>query len=272
MDAAEVKKMAKEFGADLVGIAPISRLQNLPPQRNPLSISDRTKAVVVIGYRILRGAMRGIEEGTNFGSTYGMFGNNWLEHEFLARTAYLLTSWLEEQGVEAIPLLPSTEGSGQNFPDYRVVAEAAGLGKVGKGGFFLTKEYGHRQRFAMILVDADLAGDPIQDIDFCNDCDACAKACPLQAMTVGSDGAVAIDLDLCSRCQNGASPKPSSCDKVDRYAAACGRACMIALADKITNKFTQPFRKRQAWSIGLRGDKKLDGEKVAFVGGVCPKQ
>ena len=123
MDAAEVKKMAKEFGADLVGIAPISRLQNLPPQRNPLSISDRTKAVVVIGYRILRGAMRGIEEGTNFGSTYGMFGNNWLEHEFLARTAYLLTSWLEEQGVEAIPLLPSTEGGGQDFPDYRVVTK-----------------------------------------------------------------------------------------------------------------------------------------------------
>ena len=272
MDAAEVKKMAREFGADLVGIAPVGRLQNQPANRNPLSISDRTKAVIVIGHRIMRGTLRGIEEGTNFGSTYGCFGNGWMEHEFLSRTAYLLTSWLEEQGAEAIPLLPSTEIGGQNFPDYHAVAEAAGLGKVGKGGFFLTEEYGHRQRFAMILVDADLTPDPVKDIDFCRDCDACVKACPLQAITLDNDGATAIDFDLCSRCQNGASPKSGTCDKVDRYAASCGRACMIALTDHVANQFAQPFRKRQAWSIGLRGDKQLDGEKVAFVGGVCPKQ
>ena len=122
----------------------------------------------------------------------------------------------------------------------------------------------------MILVDADLAGDPIQDIDFCNDCDACAKACPLQAMTVGSDDAVAIDLDLCSRCQNGASPKPSSCDKVDRYAAACGRACMIALADKITNK--SPSLSANAARASASAAKETRRRKVAFVEGVCPKR
>ena len=34
------------------------------------------------------------------------------------------------------------------------------------------------------------------------------------------------------------------------YAAACGRACLVALENKITGRYEHKFRKRNVWSIG----------------------
>ena len=49
-----------------------------------------------------RPARRG--EGTNFNSTYGMFGFRWLEDNFLSRTTYDVTCHIESHGFEAVPL------------------------------------------------------------------------------------------------------------------------------------------------------------------------
>lgn len=35
-----------------------------------------------------------------------------------------------------------------------------------------------------------------------------------------------------------------------RYAAACGRACLVALENKIIGRYEHKFRKRSVWSIG----------------------
>ena len=62
-----IKEAAKREGIDLIGFAPKERFDALPPEVNPFSIFPEGKTVIMVGKRICRGSLRGIEEGTNFG-------------------------------------------------------------------------------------------------------------------------------------------------------------------------------------------------------------
>ena len=102
LTAAAVKEAARAARADLVGIAGIGRFDSLPAGEHPRAIFPECRSVIVLGRRVLRGALRGVEEGTNFSSTYGTFGYTWVEDNFLAQTTYETTCWLETQGGEAV--------------------------------------------------------------------------------------------------------------------------------------------------------------------------
>ncbi len=269
-----VRAAAKNAGADLVGIASRGRFESLPADKSPLSIFPEMKSMIVIGRRILRGSMRGVEEGTSFSSTYGFFGFQRLEDNFLAQTTYDLTIAIEKHDYEAVPLfayrdegMPKADPVAPGKPapniyvDPRVAAQAAGLGEIGLGDFLITDEFGTRQRIAMILTDAELDADPIAEKSICEDCGACAEACPFGAIDLDTtrnigvprhEMAVAgVDLDICRSCPNGAMKGPGRGDYVDRIAAACGRACLTRLegAGKVKNHFENKFRKREPWAL-----------------------
>lgn len=55
----ELALFVKEAGLDLVGIAPIERFKDLPPERHPSSIFPEAKTVVVLAQEIPRGTFRG---------------------------------------------------------------------------------------------------------------------------------------------------------------------------------------------------------------------
>ncbi|HOX04761.1 MAG TPA: 4Fe-4S binding protein [Planctomycetota bacterium] len=261
MNAQDVKAWAREFGADLVGIAPAARFAELPLERSPLAIFPECRSVLVVGRRILRGALRGVEEGTNFQSTYGLFGFRWLEDNFLAKTTYDLTCRIEAGGFEAVPLFGyCEEGMPRGLPvaggkpapnvivDLDFAARAAGLGAVGRGGFLLTPEYGTRQRLALVLTDAELEAAAAFEGSVCDDCGSCAAACPFGA--IGGSG---VDYRVCGKCPNGATSGPGRGSRPDRLAAACARACLVHLEGegKCRNAFTNCFRKREPWALDL---------------------
>lgn len=244
MDSQMQQTIARSCGADLFGIADAGRLAEYGLLDAVRALWPEARSAIVVGRKILRGTLRGVEEGTSTWSTYEMFGHQWHEGQFLNRTIYLLGGSLEDQGVEALPLL------GKGPLDLAKIAEAAGLGRIGKGGFLLTPEYGHRQRFGVILVDCELAPTPVKSVDFCTGCDACVAACPLHAFAGGSR-----DEALCRVCLNGRSE--GSNEASDRYAAACGRACMVALENRIGEHFAAPFRKRAVWQRDIYGKAEL---------------
>ena len=130
---------AKKDGVDLIGFADRSRFDKIPAEKNPFSIFPEAKTVILVGKRICRGSLRGIEEGTNFGD-YQLFGKNWLEDEFLALSAYNVTNFIEECGWEASPIFPNPceiEPSGvavaedrpapNVYPNFDYAAVACGL-------------------------------------------------------------------------------------------------------------------------------------------------
>ncbi len=271
-----VKDYARQMRADLVGIAGLDRFAGLPAAQHPQAIFPECRAVIVLGRRVLRGALRGVEEGTNFSSTYGTFGYTWLEDNFLAQTTYDLTCQIESMGFEAVPIfgypqegMPSGRPVAPDKPapniilDVAYAAQAAGLGEPGVGGFFLTPRFGLRQRFALILTDADLEADAPFTDHICGHCGACFAACPFGAIDAdklksagipGAERQVAIvDNDLCARCPNGAMRADGRGKAVDRLGAACGRACTVRLEEtgKCENQFANPFRKRTPWTLDL---------------------
>jgi ferredoxin len=68
---------------------------------------------------------------------------------------------------------------------YPVHAITAGLGELGAFGGVITPEFGPRQRFCMISVDAELPLDSPRDFglaEFCEKCLLCAAKCPAKAI------------------------------------------------------------------------------------------
>jgi len=270
-----VEQAAKKIGIDLIGFASKKRFEGVDAQHNPFSIFPEGKTVIMLGKRVCRGALRGIEEGTNFGD-YNRFGKNWLEDEFLAIACYDLVNVIEDNGWEACPLFPNPSELGPQgvsvadgrpapnvYPDFDYAAVACGLGEIGLNGIFLSQKFGPRQRFHMIITDAEIEETPLFEGTVCDACGKCAASCPLGAIDIqntkeidicGKKMTVAnIDYDICRSCKNGACPnRMASTARPDRMAALCNRTCICHLEeeDTLDNKFENTFRQREAWSVG----------------------
>ena len=105
MDRGSLMSFAESIKLDLVGVAPVERFDELPSEKHPRSIFPEVESVVVVGRRITRGTLRGVEEGTNFHG-YRMYGYQWLNDRFLAVATFQVASFLEDNGYEAVPLPP----------------------------------------------------------------------------------------------------------------------------------------------------------------------
>lgn len=279
---AEFKAFAQEKRVDLLGIAPIDRFSGVAANRHPQSIFPETRSVIVLGKRITRGTLRGLEEGTQF-DLYGQYGLSWLADRMLAITTISLATFLEDHRYEAVPvqdLPPQIPPSGvavkPGLPppnvmvDVRDAAVRAGLGEIGYCGEILTPEFGPRQRFQMILTDAELAPTPLCGTSVCDQCKECVAACPLGAISADETEALeicgktmtvaSVNYSVCRSCKNGARANPHHpAGRPDRLGALCMRTCVDHLerGGRVSNQFAAPFRKRPAWQIDHTGQPSL---------------
>ncbi|MBE5770177.1 MAG: hypothetical protein E7336_02260 [Clostridiales bacterium] len=291
----KLQAAAQREGIDLMGFAPKARFEQVKPEHNPFSIFPEGKTVIMLGKRICRGSLRGVEEGTNF-SDYNLFGNTWLEDEFLAMACYAMTSTLEDEGYEAVPIFPNPSEIAPTgvsvrpgkpapnvFPDFTYAAVAAGICEISYSGLLLSPRFGPRQRFHMIITDAELPATPLLEKSICDGCKKCADSCPLGAisktesreieicgkkMTVG-----VVDYEKCKICRNGAvKNRFTSAGAPDRVAALCNRSCICHLEENamIGNRFENSFRQNPAWALDEKGISR-DTEMANVLGGVFSK-
>lgn len=261
----EIKEAAISFGADLFGVAPISRFDGLPAIGHPASINPNAKSVIVLGFMITRGALRGVEENTAW---HTMGAGDPVQPLIQIKTTYDLTRWLEDRGAEATPLYKHPlELRNQGVPvnkdkpapdvllNFDYAATVAGLGTIGKGKFFLTPEFGPRQVFSLIITDAEIEPSQLIDIDLCKDCTACMNACPAHAISEDKISEMNIAgtpvkwktlcVESCLVCRTGATPNPYLASAEPwRIAAACGRACVASCEkrDVLKLKYVNSFR------------------------------
>ena len=198
LTAKMIKDRAIAAGADLCGIANVERFKDGPPETHPCSLFPETKSVIVYSCRILQGCYKGIQEGTDW-STYWMYGYGDGIYGALRDAGEGISALLDEHGHEAVPspgghtLLdeapPPREplAKGKLPPGVmlhmRVSAALAGLGEPGWAKVFLTPQFGPRQRFEILLTDAELAPDPLCREHICDKCMACVEACPGNAIS-----------------------------------------------------------------------------------------
>ena len=199
----DVKKQAIALGADAVGIASIDRYEGVPIQMDPRQIMPEAKSVVVMAFRVMRGSLRGIEEGTFF-HNYSAMGYGGLTYLYIPLVVINLSKMIEDAGYETFPMghqsdwkAIDSEGftradysrpvaPGKAAPDImldlRMAGFMAGLGEIGYSKVFLTPQFGPRQRLGLVITEAELEPDPIYNgPELCNRCMACVKHCPGQA-------------------------------------------------------------------------------------------
>ena len=187
---AELKRYAKEQGADLVGIGRMDRFEGAPRNSDPRYIMPEAKYIIGLGFRIHRGTLRGIEEGTHFGSYPSLCYAN-INDVHAPLVLRQVGSFIEDIGYESFLFGNSivrynTNGGrpvrdGLPNPDvfmhFRIAAFICGMGEIGWSKVFLTPQFGPRQRFAFILTDAPLEADPLYDGEpLCDRCMRCVKA------------------------------------------------------------------------------------------------
>ena len=195
-----VKDLAIEYGADICGIASMDRFEGAPKQNDPRYIFPGAKSMIVLGYRVPRGTLRGIEEGTHF-IDYASMGYAAINQVYGPMTLWKLARDLEDMGWEAVTIANINGGEavnsvtgnfrenwsvpveeGKPYPDvlihFRFAAYLAGMGEIGWSGVFLTPEFGPRVRFNLIMTDAELEPDPIMPPGtLCNKCKLCVRSC-----------------------------------------------------------------------------------------------
>jgi len=200
LDAKTIKEYAKRLGADIVGIASMDRFEGAPKQMDPRYIMPNAKSMIVMGFRVMRGSLRGIEEGTFF-SNYSAMGYGGLTYLYIPMTVINLCKIIEDEGYEAIPIGHQSDWRaidnkgnlrenysrpvepGKPCPDImihlRIAAYLAGLGEIGYSKMFLSPEFGPRQRLGVVLTELELEPDPLYDgPPICDRCMSCVKACP----------------------------------------------------------------------------------------------
>ncbi len=196
----DVKAMAKRLGADIVGIGSIDRWDTAPIQMDPKQIMPRAKSIIALGFRVMRGSLRGIEEGTYF-SNYSAMGYGGITYLYMPMTIINLSKMIEDEGYEAVPMGHQSDwraidgtgylrdhysrpvAPGKAAPDVminlRIAGFLCGLGEIGYSKMLLTPEFGPRVRVGIIITDMELEPDPIMEPGtLCNRCMACVRECP----------------------------------------------------------------------------------------------
>lgn len=274
LSSAQLKAKALDLGVDLVGIAPLERFQNVEDEEHPKSINPDTKSVIVLGFQITRGALRGIEEGTAW---HTMTAGSPIHPMIMVELTYLVCRWIENQGWEATPVFPHPKEMKRQgvkvrpdrpapdvILDMDYAAHAAGLGQIGLGKFFLTHEFGPRQLFCTILTDAEADHyDAVSREAVCDQCGQCVRACPVAAYVEGQfttaplcEGEATwqtLRIEYCRACGTGSLENPYVPGAEPwRVGAACGRACVAHLEDegRLSRKFVNPFREKGACRQG----------------------
>jgi reductive dehalogenase len=250
---AMVKRTARFFGADLVGIAPLDRrwiysksfwadgthkeivfedVDEPAETDDRLIIPEKMRWVIVMGARMDHNVIKYVPSPVGCAETRVTYSRMALQVSGVAE-------FLRGIGYQAIP---SINGLGLSVP----MAIDAGFGEQGRNGKLITPEFGPSVRLCKVLTDLPLERDhPIRFgvAEFCDVCLKCADECPANAIHTGerswgrdsiscSPGQYTWHLDN-ERCR-----RYWSMGKGDNC-TACIRSCPFTKGPGLTHEFVR---------------------------------
>lgn len=239
-----LKKFAKACGADICRIGSMDGWEGAPKQMDPRYIFPDAKSIIGLGFRIPRGYLRGIEEGTFF-SAYEFMGYSGMNWRYMPHVLRQIVCYIEDHGYEAVPIPNWDAFSHNQYSDYanpnaksgafrsrpvspdkpapdiaisfKVAAVVSNLGEIGWSKMILTPEFGPLLRAVYIITEAPLEFDePIRPGTLCDRCKLCAKFCTGHAIPTDKSVKLSVagmeiehcDLNLarCSNAYSGGDP------------------------------------------------------------------
>jgi len=242
--AAQVKKVVKLYGADLVGITDYDERFNYVGNFSARTMSNREielpeglSNVVVIAKAMDYDLIRTSPSST--ASTAPALG--------YADDAIILLAaaqYIRSLGYQAIAC--------QNDTNLAIpYAIKAGLGEYGRNGIVITKEYGPRVRFGRILTDMPLQRDKPARFgvtETCQECRRCANNCPPQAIDHGEPS----DYTFSRSNITGIKKWTTDAEKCFKFWVAKGTDCANCIRTCVYNKDYSKRRFRiLRWMLGV---------------------
>lgn len=178
MNAEALKELALKHGANLVGIADISDIEDLPyPHLNK---------ALVIAVRLSDEIWN--EVGALQSPTHPYFHHYRTANAYIDQLLFKVGLEMQAAGIPLVQVAASQSisknGSGlQALFSHRAAAIRAGLGWIGKSNALVTSAFGPRVRLGTILFQADVEADTPVRVSSCGGCNACVNACPAYALT-----------------------------------------------------------------------------------------
>ena len=179
--AVEIKRIAKLFGAGIVGIAPYdprwtyaSRADSKTFEARETGLPDGMTSVVVLGHEMDMDMVATYPSAVAGAAT----GNAYSEE---ASTVIRLSQYIRNLGWQAA-------GSMNDTALVIPYALKAGLGEYARNQLVITPEFGPRVRFSKVFTDLPLTHDGPRMLGvraFCDACTRCIDACPVKALPSG---------------------------------------------------------------------------------------
>ena len=177
----DIKKVAKIFGASIVGICEVDQrwvyshsFQFATKEHKELKLPEEYKYAIVMAFEMPHKFCQ------TSPTLLAEVGEGWA-YSFMAYTATMVAQFIRGLGYKTIP---SGNDTAINIP----LAIDAGLGELGRNGLLITEKFGPRVRISKVFTDLPLAPDRPVDFGvtrFCLHCEKCAKNCPSQAILFG---------------------------------------------------------------------------------------
>ncbi len=242
----KIIEIAKANGADIVGFAPISRFS----ADNPIyKIMPETKTVIGLGFRILRGIYRGIEEGSTYYQYTTMAVEN-MEETIMPMAQLKVAMHMEENGYLALPqrrhqqIMAEHNSTNPEVAydavyrdkpqevqlDFLDTAVKCGLGEKGLHNVLLTDEFGPMVRYCFILTDAELGETEEYKPHLCDKCGKCVEGCPGRAIDENGN----VDQWQCAVYYNGANGTKNPFMPPEAFEGFDNRLEIIAGEAKVT--------------------------------------
>jgi epoxyqueuosine reductase len=185
-----VKKVAKGWGADMVGICKLDRRW---VYAKGYQLVERTEYAIDIPedieYAIVMAVAMDYEHYT-YSPTYPAAAATGVGYSKMAFVAGLLGQFLNQLGYKSIP-------TGNDTALSVPFAIQAGLGELGRNGVLITPKFGPRVRLCKVFTNMPLVCDePIEFgvTEFCQVCKKCADNCPARAIPDGDQTEEAVNV------------------------------------------------------------------------------
>jgi epoxyqueuosine reductase len=209
-----LKKLAKKYLIDYIGVAPVERMSNAPIGSRPTDILSSAKSIISLGVKLLAGTTYTNKKAYNGHNmviaVYMRFGMQFL-NDVLDTAAYSINRELSDMGFLTVQIpaahpypyinkvIFGKNHENVNLFSNRHAAVAAGLGQFGWNSLLITPDGGPRVRCATLITEAEIepdpmySGEPICKGENCPEPLKCAKICPMGAISLTESRTLEMD-------------------------------------------------------------------------------
>jgi len=174
----QLKKFCLSLGADLFGVADISKIKdefNLSSK-----LTENLDKAICIGVRLSEQVFNDIENAP----TKLYFHHYKTANMFLDQLAFRVSNYIQREGCSALPIPASQIVDWQKQTahlSHKQIAVMSGLGWIGRNNLLVNPELGAQFRLVTILTDLKIKTDKPLKLN-CAKCFNCVKVCPAGAI------------------------------------------------------------------------------------------